>query len=233
MGDLGRGWSSVAPPPGDNGNWKDGTAYPTNMRIRSKPDFLDDPFDSADYERLYQPPKPETAAEASQLMANKFFEEAKAAYDKGAWQTDASHHARHKKVDPDSLKNGTTLLEPQEGQRTLRMAYFFSGVKRKASIAEQLKQRCAKLGRGLIVYEVDVLVGGSEHDLLDRASQDAWLARIEDGDFDCNMLSPPCGSWSRANWANNDGPKPCRDRKHPWGIPHLRANAQRRAKTGN
>ena len=80
------------------------------------------------------------------------------------------------------------MLEAKEGQRILRMAYFFSGVKRKASIAEQLKRRCAKLGLGLVVYEVDILVGGSEHDLLDRASQDAWLARLEDGDFDCIML---------------------------------------------
>ena len=112
---MGRGLSSVAPLPGDNGNWKDGTAYPTDRRSQSKSDFLDDPFDPADFERLYQPPKPETAAEASQQMADKFFEEAKAAYDKGAWQTDASHHARHKKVDPNSLKDGTTLLEAKEG----------------------------------------------------------------------------------------------------------------------
>lgn len=47
------------------------------------------------------------------------------------------------------------------------------------------------------------------------------------------MFSPPCGTWSRANWANDDGPKPCRNRRHPWGIPHQKVVAQRRADSGN
>ena len=96
-----------------------------------------------------------------------------------------------------------------------------------------MKILCKQDGLGLTVFEVDVLIGGSEHDLLDREKQDQWLARLEDGDFDCVMLSPPCGTWSRANWANDNGPKPCRNRAHPWGIPHLRAGAQRRAAAGN
>ena len=86
---------------------------------------------------------------------------------------------------------------------------------------------------GLTVYEVDVLVGGSEHDLLDKNSQDLLISRLEEGEFDFIILSPPCGIWSRANWANNDGPKPCRNRQHPWRIPWLKASAQRRAETGN
>ena len=138
--------------------------------------------------------------------------DAKAAYDRGAWVTDASLHARHKQVDPALLEGGTSLLEAKPGKRTLRLAYFFAGIKRKASVAEELKLLCKKDGLGLTVFEVDVLIGGSEHDLLDREKQDQWLARLEDGDFDCIVLSPPCGTWSRANWANDDGPKPCRNR---------------------
>ena len=111
------------------------------------------------------------------------------------------------------------------------MAYF-AGVKRKASVAEELKLLCAKEGMGLVIFEVDVLIGGAEHDLLDRAKQDVWLERLEDGEFDVIVLSPPCGTWSRANWANDDGPKPCRNRRHPWGIPNMRANAQLRAESG-
>jgi hypothetical protein len=85
-------------------------------------------------------------------------------------------------------------------------------------VAEELKLLCKKDGLGLTVFEVDVLIGGSEHDLLDREKQDQRLARLEDGDFDCIMLSPPCGAWSRANWVNDDGPKPCRNRDYPWGF---------------
>ena len=93
-----------------------------------------------------------------------------------------------------------------------------------------LKRRCEKHGMGLVVFEIDILVGGAEHDLLDREAQDLWLSRLEDGDFDVIMLSPPCGSWARANWANDDGPKPCRNRAHPWGIPYLKRSAQQRAR---
>ena len=164
---------------------------------------------------------------------SEFMNDAEAAFDKGVFQTDTSDHARYKKVDPESLKGGTTVLEPKPGMRTLRMAYFFSGTKRKASIAQHLKRMCAAQGLGLVVFEIDVMVGGQEHDLLDQNSQEMWLARLEDGDFDFIMLSLPCGSWSRANWANNNGPRPCRNRKHPWGIPHLRRGAQARAAKGN
>ena len=98
--------------------------------------------------------------------ANDLVSEAKAAYEDGVWQTDASRHAKHRKVDPSTIEGGTTVLEARPGKATLKMAYFFSGVKRKASIAEQLKRRCAKQGLGLIIFEIDVLVGGDEHDLL-------------------------------------------------------------------
>jgi hypothetical protein len=40
-GDLGRGYSSVAPPPGDNGNWKNATFYPPDMKVKPRIDFLD------------------------------------------------------------------------------------------------------------------------------------------------------------------------------------------------
>ena len=70
------------------------------------------------------------------------------------------------------------MIEARPGKATLKMAYFFSGVKRKASIAEQLKRICAKQGLGLIIFEIGVLVGGKEHDLLNRESQDKWLARV-------------------------------------------------------
>ena len=168
--------------------------------------------------RTWGGPKPETAQDAADDGNKNFMDKAKAAFDKGVWQTYASLHARYKVVDPESLKGGTTVVQAKPGKTTLRMAYFFSGIQRKASIAEQLKKRCEKEGIGLVVFEIDVVIGGSQHDQLDRESQDQWLARLEDGDFDVIMLSPPCGSWSRSNWATDDGPKPCRDRKNPWGI---------------
>ena len=84
-----------------------------------------------------------------------------------------------------------------------------------------------------MVHEVDVLVGGSVHDLLDKEAQQAWLLQLEDGDVYCIILTPPCGSWRRANSANNGGPRPCRNRAHLWGLPNIRRGAQRRAEAGN
>ena len=59
------------------------------------------------------------------------------------------------------------------------------------------------------------------------------VGQIRSSEFDIVVLSPPCGSWSRANWANDDGPKPCRDQAQPWGFPSQKAHQQRRADAGN
>ena len=74
------------------------------------------------------------------------------------------------------MEGDSTILEAKPGMATLRMAYFVLGVKRKASIAKQLKASCARQGMGLIVFEIDVLVGGAEHELLNSESRDALPA---------------------------------------------------------
>ena len=135
--------------------------------------------------------------------------------------------------DPGLYEGGTILVQPRQGSPTLKVAYFFSGVHRRASIGDHLQKLCEAAGFGLVMFEIDVLVGGKAHDLLDRHSQDQWLALVESGEFDMLILSPPCGGWSRANYANDDGPKPVRSRRYPWGIPHLRLRQQKRAEDGN
>ena len=74
---------------------------------------------------------------------------------------------------------------------------------------------------------------------MDKAKQDEFLAQVEAGEYHFVILSPPCGTWSRANWANKSGPQPCRDREHPWGYPsehfkpECRARQLSRAEDGN
>ena len=106
--------------------------------------------------------------------------EANAVYGLGAWQTDASRHARTKPVDAvgssGAAGSATGLLlcrREKEG---------CSG--RRAE--EPVKQRTR-----LVVFEVDMLIGGSDHDLFSEA-EDILFARLEDGGFDCIMRSPPC-----------------------------------------
>ena len=145
----------------------------------------------------------------------------------GVWQTDSSQHTQKRQVTAGDPNRPTVRLAPQEGRRSIRVLYLFSGVERRASIAECLQELCVKSGLGMDFYDVDIHVGGSAHDLLDESVQEQYLAKILDGDFDFVILSPPCGTWSRANWANDDGPPPCRDRFSPWGFSPDRAKDHR------
>ena len=151
----------------------------------------------------------------------------------GVFQTDTSRHTAGRRMIEADTDGGTVLVEPREGFPTLRVAYFFAGTHRKGSIADQFAKLCRESGYGLKVCEVDIHVGGSDHDLLDRDKQEEWLARIRDGDFDFVILSPPCASWSRSQYANNLKPQPVRSKKHPWGLPGLLKADRRRAETGN
>ena len=151
----------------------------------------------------------------------------------GVWQTDSSQHTQKVKAKASDPRVPSLKLAPQAGNRSIRVLYLFSGVSRRASIAESLRALCTKDGIGLDFFDVDIHVGGSAHDLLDREVQEDYMNRILEGDFDFVILSPPCGSWSRANWANADGPPPCRDRFHPWGYPDNSAGQRRRAEHGN
>ena len=151
----------------------------------------------------------------------------------GIWQSDSSQHTSKRRVTGRDPGEPTLRLAPQDGRRSIRVLYLFSGVSRRASIAESLRTLCQRDGNGLEFHDVDIHVGGSAHDLLDKEIQEVYMSNILAGGYDIVILSPPCGSWSRANWANNDGPPPCRDRFHPWGFPDNSAGQNRRATEGN
>ena len=126
----------------------------------------------------------------------------------GVWQSDGSQHASKDQMMPDLGTRPSVRVAPRKGMRTLKVAYFFSGLHRKASIADHLRTMCRKSGFGLDFWEIDILVGGKAHDLMAKEAQDAWLSKIEEGHFNICICSPPCGTWSRSNWANDSGPQP-------------------------
>ena len=116
----------------------------------------------------------------------------------GTWQTDGSRHALAGQVKPEHGSQGKVTVPALKGRPVLKVAYFFSGISRKASIANFLRKWCEAEGFGLVFYEVDILTGGSECDLMDRDRQDEWVARVESGEFDCVINSPPCGTQGRS-----------------------------------
>ena len=126
------------------------------------------------------------------------------------------------------------FVAPRDGRPTLRMCYLFSGPQRKSSIAQHLKKLCERSGFGLECEEIDILIKGNAHDILDKEVQEKIMSKIAAGDYDIVVLSPPCATWSRARWSNGDGPGPVRNRRYPWGIPHLEFEWQKRhARNGN
>lgn len=59
------------------------------------------------------------------------------------------------------------------------------------------------------------------------------LQRIADGEFDAILMSPPCGTWSRAPWANAHGPRPLRSCLEPWGFPWLEGPRRQKVDDSN
>ena len=159
---------------------------------------------------------------------------ANAAYVDGVFQSDSSRHTVGERVIEAKSEFGNTVsVTPREGFPTLNVAYFFSGTHRKGSVADSLKTLCEEKGLGLRMCEVDIHVGGSDHDLFDGDAQEQWITRIAAGDFHFVVLSPPCNSWSRCQYANTQKPRPVRSREHPWGKPGLLRSDRKRANDGN
>jgi hypothetical protein len=87
-------------------------------------------------------PRPDAASEARTDAAKDFMHKADAAYQNGVWMPDGSRHTIGMSVDKDALAKSAMLIEPKDGIKTLRIAYFCSGVTRKASIGDELRKLC-------------------------------------------------------------------------------------------
>lgn len=116
----------------------------------------------------------------------------------------------------------------------LNVLYLFSGLPRKADIRHYL-QGCANSMNFLLnIREVDIERSPSD----DLSNLDLWesiLKNICSGVFQVVVLSPPCGTWSRARcqWLHSPGPRPVRDKQHPWGFPWLSNKLHHEVKLAN
>ena len=82
------------------------------------------------------------------------------------------------------------------------------------------------------VEEWDIL-NGQSFDLLSQDNRKRLLAAISSGHYDAILMSPPCGTWSRAPWANQFGPRPLRTSSYPWGFPWLEGDRQQKVAASN
>ena len=70
-------------------------------------------------------------------------------------------------------------------------------------------------------------------DLSKTKVRDKYLHLIRQGEFDMIFISPPCATFSRATWANYQGPRPVRSFASPRGLETLTAKERDRAILGN
>jgi hypothetical protein len=102
---------------------------------------------------------------------------------------------------------------------TLKMVYFFAGRKRKGDLKECMLKVFEPLNITLLVEEIDLLLGGDEHDLSDTDRQSDFLSKLASYTF--VVITPPCLTHSRAPWTNSYGPHPIRSALYPAGFPWL------------
>ena len=86
---------------------------------------------------------------------------------------------------------------------------------------------------GIEVIEIDTLNDPVSHDLLDPDRQEDFVAAILSGHFQFQVFAPPCNTWTRAVWANHNGPRPLRSAAYPLGFPWLTRENRAKAEVGN
>ena len=108
--------------------------------------------------------------------------------------------------------------------------HLFAGAAREGDLGSWLQLLAQEAGLLLHLEEVDLVRSGS-HDLLDADTQDHLLLQLADSHV--LIASPPCSSFSRAQYSGRPGPRPVRSLQYPAGFPWLRGRDRERAEVGN
>ena len=120
--------------------------------------------------------------------------------------------------------------QPKTGREritTLPLAlYLFAGIQRKSDVASFLRQ-----GNWEVV-ELDIL-RNQNHDLMKSRLRQRIMEQVRSGKFDAIVASPPCSTFSRVTYANDNGPRPSRSFQHPRGFPWIRGEKRRIIEVGN
>ena len=84
----------------------------------------------------------------------------------------------------------------------------------------------------LVIHEVDIQ-RSRLHDLAKRDTQKIYLDDLRKGTYQILLTSPPCSTFTRAVWANFNGPRPIRSMIHPRGFAWLQKVKRNLAELGN
>ena len=114
----------------------------------------------------------------------------------------------------------------------LKVLYVFSGRKRKNSVGGHLRRLAKMQGITMEVIELDIQRSRKDDFSLPPV-QKRWLQRISNGEFFAVLVTPPCSTFTRAVWANDQGPFPVRSAMHMRGFPWNGTGRWAKAELGN
>ena len=112
------------------------------------------------------------------------------------------------------------------------MLYVFAGLKRKNSIAGYLRKFAKQFHLSVEVQELDIQ-RCRKMDLTVPRIQKKWLNLVSSGRYFAVVVTPPCSTFSRAVWANEEGPYPLRSIHWPRGFPWNSRARKEKAEVGN
>ena len=115
------------------------------------------------------------------------------------------------------------------------MLYIFAGAARRADVGDWLNQMASAQEFTLHITEVDLLrSGGAAHNnVLDEQFWASLKQRMRSAEWSVLVITPPCNTFSRARYANRNGPRPLRSKGWPWGFPWLEGHNLEACQLGN
>ena len=115
--------------------------------------------------------------------------------------------------------------------------YLFAGPSRHSDLPQAFEELLhspeSPPGLRIIWRQVDILRLDAQNDLLDADTRQGLLDDIARGRYMFVIAAPPCSSWSRAPYANREGPVPIRSREFPLGFPWLSKKLRGKAEDSN
>ena len=114
----------------------------------------------------------------------------------------------------------------------LRILYVFSGKSRKGSVSHWRKKLAKRFSITVEVEMIDIKVR-PHLDLTKESVRKRILLKLQTGNYQAIILSPPCSTFSRAPWSNRKGPRPVRSYVHHRGLQRLTWSERKKADWGN
>ena len=112
------------------------------------------------------------------------------------------------------------------------MLYVFAGLRRKNSVADYLRRFAKQFHIRVEIQELDIQ-RCRKMDLTIPRVQKKWLQLVSAGHYFAVIVTPPCSTFSRAVWANDEGPYPLRSIHWPRGFPWNSKARRQKAEVGN